>query len=336
MGTTIRDIAKVSGVSVSTVSKALSSKYLDISEEMRSHIQKIAKELNYSPNRAAAAIVKRKTGNIAFVTQNIKNPFFAEVLEGIEAVAKDKEHIVLVCNADDDIEKENHFVQQSLCGLVDGAIVVPTEDRETAYHTTPNLGFPVVIYGSTTYKNYPYTCVHTDNKQGGFLAVEYLIQNGHRDILFIGGSQKNAIGLDRLFGYKRALEQHGIPFRDELIFQDSLRTAWGFQAVHQAYAQKMPFTAIFCGNDYIAYGAIKALNELGLSIPGDISLVGYDDVKDMSECLGLTCMRQPKMEMGRIAAEMLFTLIENGDCKLAGKEFQSELIIRRSVMNISK
>lgn len=325
----IYDIAKLTGYSVSTVSKALSGSYKDINEQTKNKIREAAKLHNYHPNQLARAMVNRKSNNIGVIIPNLSNPFFAEVVSGVEAYTYKKGINTILCNTDDDIEKENKYLMSMTKGMIDGAIITPSDQRIDGYQRIVPRDFPIVVLGDTSYSGRQYPYVKTDNKAGAYAGVKYLLDMGHEDILFIGGSEHNVYSQIRLAGYKEALTDHNIPLDSKKLYCKILRSAWGYEAIESALKKNVKFSAVFCANDLVAYGAMNALSAHNLKIPKDISIVGFDDLKVLSENVNLTTVHQAKFGMGKNAAEMLINLI-NG-IPVTSIVTTPKLIVRLSV-----
>ena len=310
---TISDIARLSGVSVSTVSKAINGNYKDISQETREKVMEVVKKYNYSPNKLARAIARRQTDNIGLVIPNIGNPFFGEVAKGVADYAYSMGMNTILCNSDDDINRENKHLFSISKGMVDGIILTPVEGRTTGFkHIVPD-SIPMVLLGTSSPTiGEKYIVVRTNSEYGAFCAVEHLILLGHKHILYVGGSENSAISRYRFNGYIAAHKKYGLKVDYIKNYHGTLHSEWGEKAINDAISKGIKFTAAFCANDLIAYGVMSALKLNNLQIPEDVSIIGFDDLNLSSENIGLTSVSQPKCKLGKESAKALITLIQGG------------------------
>lgn len=334
MAVTIYDIAKAAKVSITTVSKIMNNKSLDISEKTRQKVLKTMQEMDYKPSNVARSLVTKRTNVIGLLVPDISNPYFSEIARGVEDAAHRLGFNVIFCNTDEDQEKETEYIQILTKHEVDGLVFVPTAESPLA--STQKIVAtqkPYVILdriydhcGENTRQ------VYSDNVCGGYLAAKYLAEKGHRRIGCITGSIRNKSSQDRLSGYKQALEEAAIAFDSSLVYEGNYRYDSGVSGGEYLLRQRV--TAIFAENDMMASGVYAALAERDIHIPQDISIVGYDDIT-LSKMLSpqLTTILQPKLEMGRAAAEMLIHAIKEEEYNPLA-EFEPKLIERKSVRSI--
>lgn len=337
---TIKDIAKAADVSYATVSRALNAKY-GVNEGTRERIVKLAEELGYTPNAIARGLVSRQTHTIGLILPDITNPFYPEVAGGIEDAAADRGWGVLLCNTNWDPEREERYLRLLTERRVDGIIISPVSgDSRGTREAIDSLPVPVV-YVAKAPKRSPRSCVTIDDVRGGYLATRHLIDEGYREIGFIGADTESSVD-ERLTGFRKAHAEAGIPVREQWIWLEDFRSETGYRTVRRTIESGGYPRAIFAENDLLAVGAIQGIREQGLRVPEDIAVVGFDDIPVASlQDVQLTTVAQPKREMGRIAAGLLFDAMvdEGAGVTTAGTDgtpgpnrvvLEPELIVRRS------
>ncbi|MDQ0338990.1 DNA-binding LacI/PurR family transcriptional regulator [Caldalkalibacillus uzonensis] len=317
MPTTIKDIARKAGVSVTTVSKALNN-YQDIKPETRKKILKIARELNYQPNTTARNLVLRKTNTIGLIisglsTSRSAHHFLFDVICGINDQAYAKQYDVLLYGTNSESQKKMSYLDLCLQRNFDGVILmgVKTDDpyvREVVEADIPTVLIDVPIVSSTC------GYVTTDNVKGAEMAVQHLLDLGHRQILMINGHRQAFVSLQREEGYKKALEANGLSYREDYVAYTDFESASGGQAAATLLQKHRQATAIFCASDLIAYGAITRLLEMGWRVPEDISVIGFDGI-ELGEIMtpALSTIYQNRYLMGASAVNMLMELLEGNE-----------------------
>jgi LacI family transcriptional regulator len=327
---TIKDVAKKAGVSYATVSRALNN-HPEINEETRKKIVKISSEMGYQPNAIAQGLVKKETKTIGLLIPDITNPFFPEVARGVEDAANMEGYSVFLCNTNWSEEQEERYLEVLMQKQVDGIIIGPSSERTSHIKKVFHLGIkPAVFISRIDYSNS--TSILIDNINGARIAVEHLINKGHQKIAFIGGLKDAYSNQDRLLGYKNALEVNGIPINQEYILNGDFKRESGHHTTQKVLQANPRPTAIFAANDMLALGAIQAIKEEGLAIPGDISVVGFDDIgfAALPE-IQLTTIAQPKYDMGRLAFLTLLDQMKGGDGVINKRILLNpELIVRKT------
>ena len=324
---TLKMVAEKAGVSVNTASRAINNKP-DINIESKKLVLKIAKELGYIRNAAAVALRTKKTGTIGVVIEDNRNPFYAEVLNGIEAAAREKNYHIILTNTQRDYNKEEEAINLLLAKRVDGLLITPVQGRDDDIKNLIEANIPFVVVGRD-FENIELDAVYNNEVKGGFLATEYLIKKGHKRIALIDGFLYKSPAKGRLEGYKKALKEYGIPWDDSLISVGDIRMEDGHERTKQMLEKDLYFTAIFAYNDMLAFGAMQAIKEKGLRIPEDIGLVGYDDIPFCSLMdPALTTIRLKKQELGTESVKLLLSRI-NGNRKIAKKIMLDVDIIAR-------
>lgn len=310
MSITIRDVAKAAGVSKSTVSRVLNSEP-GVSEPARNAVLAAIKELNYTPNALARGLTTSRTATIGLIISDITNSFHAQVARGVEDLASDYESNVILCNTDGRPEKESAYIKLLLEKRVDGIIFTSVQRDESNLTSILEKGVPFVFAGRTL-PNVEADSVVVDNVLGGFQATNHLIRLNHRRIAYISGPSHVSANLDRYEGYRQALQKAGIEVDKDIVVEGDFRQEGGYRAMNILLDTAPDVTAVFAANDNMALGALEAIFERNLKVPGDIAIVGFDDIPFAGLCLvQLTTIRQPKYDIGAIAARMLFQRIEN-------------------------
>ncbi|MFQ5796695.1 MAG: LacI family DNA-binding transcriptional regulator [Candidatus Bipolaricaulia bacterium] len=327
---TMEDIAKQAGVSVNTVSRALSDRP-EISPETKQRILEIAGRLNYVPNKLARSLRSNKTGTVGAIIADLANPFFAALVAGIEEAARHRDYSLILASTSEDYEREERTIQVMLEERVDGLLITPTQVRADAIVELQRHGTPFVLI-DRYFEDVQTDYVVADNVQGGVLAVSHLIDEGYRKILHIAGPMHTSNARERLEGYRRALEAHNIRYDESLVCSDAVTMEDGYRIACDVLAQGLHPEAIFTYSDFVAFGVIRAIRELDLRIPDDIAVVGYDDIEVASALeVPLTTVRMPRRKMGRVAMDLLDERIddqrEEGGHKVT---LDVELIVRAS------
>lgn len=330
---TIKDIARLANVSITTVSKVINNKDDSISEQTKNKILQIIKETNYQPNAIARSLVTKKTKTIGLIIPDITNPFFPEIARGAEDCANIYGYNIFLCNTDDNAEKENNYIAVLREKCVDGIIF--TSSSIPKYEHIIDLidsGIPVVMIDrSIEPKLKNVYGVFLDNYKGGYLATKYLIELGHRNIACITGPLYTKSAIERLNGYKKALSDFNIEINNSMIIEGDFKINSGMVAAEKIIENK-DVTGIFACNDLMAYGVYKTLKKKGYRIPDDISIVGFDDIQ-LSQILEpqLTTIKQPSYDMGLTATRVLIKLIEGEKVRKKVVKFEPSLIERKSV-----
>ena len=326
---TLKMVAKRAGVSVNTASRAINNKP-DINLETKKRVLQIAKELGYIRNAAAVALRTKKTGTIGVVIADNRNPFYAEVLNGMEEAAREKNYHIILANTQRDYRKEEEAINLLLAKRVDGLLITPVQDKDDDIKNLIDANIPFVVVGRD-FKNIEVDAIYNDEVKGGFLATEYLIKKGHKRIALINGFLYKSPAKGRSEGYKKALNKYRIPLDESLISVGDINIEDGHERTKQMLEKDLNFTAIFVYNDMMAFGAMQAIKEKGLRIPEDIGLVGYDDIPFSSLISpALTTIRLKKQELGAESVKLLLSRI-NGNRKITKKVMLGvELQIRES------
>jgi LacI family transcriptional regulator len=307
---TIHDVAKESGVSYSTVSRVLNG-FEFVKEETRTKVLASAEKLGYVANVQARSLAGGKTRIIGLLVPGLDNGYIGEIVRGIDEEIARFNYDLMLYTTRRRVGSEMHYVKTISNGLSDGIIlVVPLFDREYLESLRAH-NFPYVVVDQVD-PQYHSSMVDATNWQGAYDATRYLIELGHRRIGFIKGLEAIQSAADRLAGYKAALADYHLPYDETIVVEGDFFTPSGYNTARQLIRKVPRPTAIFAANDLMALGAMQAIQEQGLSIPQDISVVGFDDIPQASTVHPrLTTVRQPLEQMGRIAVNLLIEQIEH-------------------------
>lgn len=313
----IADIARIAGVSHTTVSRALRGSAL-ISQETRERISRLASEMGYIPNAIAQSLQTQRTKTIGLVVTSIADPFLSDVVKGVEEVARGAEFSVLLSATHNDPEQEMAVIETFHRRRVDGILVASSRITREYQHRLDRIQVPTVLINSQAESQAEMLhWVTVDDGMGARLAVEHLLSLGHRAIGYLGISSRPKSSKQRLEGYRAALSAAGIEVRDDWIVMSA-----GSEASHEedvAIGQAaLPgllssgVSAVFCYNDMTAIGVLLACREQGIAVPQELSVIGFDDIKMANYVApALTTVSQPKLELGRKAAGVMLDLLEN-------------------------
>jgi DNA-binding LacI/PurR family transcriptional regulator len=330
----IKDIARVAGVSHSTVSRALSNSPL-VKTETKARIQRLAREMGYSPDARARSLVKGQTRTIGVVVTTIADPFAAEVVQAIESTAYDHGYTVILSSSNAEPEREIAAVEMLRSKRVDGVIVTSSRVGALYVEHLERIGVPIVLINNHSEHGGRYTYgVSVDNQHGGCLATTHLIEQGHRRIAYISRPSDYKSNLERMAGYRLALDRASIPFEPALVVRGTGRADGGEGALPVLMALDEPPSAVFCYNDMTAIGLLRAAREAKIAVPHDLAVVGFDDILLASYvCPSLTTVAQPKSEMGQRAFQMALALMTARDPVEEGfsdVSVRGELVVRES------
>ena len=333
--TTIRDVARQAGVSISTVSHVVNSSRA-VSQESRDRVLQAMNQLDYKPNALAQNLRRQQTFSIGMIVPDSANPFFAEVARGIEDTSFTQNHSVILCNTDGDVDKQAAHTDLLIKNQVAGILFVAAGISTELVEDLQARRVPVVVVDREV-PGVSVDTVLTNHLQGGRLATQHLWDLGHRRIACISGGSNLSPSAERLIGYQQILHENGILYDESLVVRGDFQYVSGYEAARQLLALADPPTAVFACNDLMAVGVISAVTELGLRVPQDLSVVGFDDVRLASFTNPpLTTIAQPKYEIGVIATEMLLARAQNIDAPTRLQRLDTELVIRQSTAPLLK
>jgi LacI family transcriptional regulator len=307
---TRKDVAERAGVSVAVVSYVINDGPRPVTPETRAKVEKAIEELDYFPNELARSLRLQQSLTIGLITPNFTNPVYAEVAAGIQEICLPNGYLTLFVYSGGDPDRERTLIHMFRAKRVDGVIMQPiAPDPPAAIKPLRRARTPVVLL---QHDCCGVPCVVLADVQGGQSATQHLLDLGHRRVGLVTGRLPSAARAhERLIGYRQALKAAGIEHDPALVIESNVNQNDGYQAMQQLLALPEPPTAVFCHNDVLALGAMHAIQVAGLSIPGDISVVGFDDTAGSAHLSPpLTTIRFSRREMGRQAATILFRAIE--------------------------
>jgi len=326
---TILDVARLASVSTATVSRVINSPD-SVRAETRERVILAMKKCNYTYNALARGFATKRSNTIGLIIPTISNPVFADSTMGIQEYAEGQNIKVILGNSYYKYSQEENLIKVLRESQVDGLIITTTNLKGKVLRSLVAENYPFVLLFSTI-KSGPISAVGIDNFRGGYLATSHLVALGHKRIGMVAG---NFSITDRSFhrwhGYQKCLRDNGIPYDRELLVQTDYSLSAGRYSIKKLLELSAPPTAVFCSNDYIALGAIKGAREMGLTLPEQLSIVGFDDMQTASYIVpALTTIRQPAYQMGRRAAELLLQLMENPTKSVQDMK-EISLVIRES------
>lgn len=334
---TIKDIAKLAGVSHSTVSRALSGSQ-EISEATRERIKQICEEQGYHTNAFAQGLSNNRSHILGLIVPDITNPFFAEISLALERYAHEHQYkLMLVNNCFKDVPVESLF-DFLISHQVEGIFYACTQNdaAETATHFSRTL--PVVLLADSFYESEieEIRTVSIDNFIGGYVAANHLLGLGHKKVIYVGYRSASISHQHRYRGFQVAMEKAGIPFKTIENHKDHSSMEIGVQLGRQLFSEPLEETAVFCATDAIALGVLRVADEMGLSIPEDFSMMGYDNIAYSSlPKIMLTTMDQNKKKLAEKAMDLMLESVESQETT-RGRHIiiQPELVIRKSTMSL--
>ncbi len=325
------DIARFAGVSQSTVSRVMSHDPR-ISESTRARVEDAMSRLGYRPNAAARTLITGRSHLLGLVVSNITNPFYPEMIESIVAAAAEHDYTVVLGNTQEREDRQLSLLDLLIEQQVDGAILTsPLRDSAAAIARRGLDRVPLVTVNRRM-TGQRLDSVHLDNVGAGRLVAEHLVGLGHRRIGFVGGLASASTNADRLAGVRAALRDLGCALRAQDVVDGEFTWRHGYAVATSALAGRSRPTALICADDLIALGVMDASLDLGLRIPDDVAVVGFDDVPVAAlRPIGLTTVRQPVAQMGRLAVELLVDRITNGpDYDPVEVVLPPSLVVRRT------
>ena len=309
---TIKDVARSLNVSISTVSRAFNDKY-DIKKETREYILKKAKEMGYHPNPIAKKLLSQRSFNVGVVVPEFINPFFPEVIMGIQDVFFKAGYQVLIMQSNESAKNELENLKVLENNMVDGIILSILQETENIeyYKHLIEQGFPIVLFNRTTDK-LNVSKVTFDDYKWAFFATEHLIYQGYKNIVHFSGPENLEISRQRIKGFTDALKKHKIQINPAQIIKSGLMILDGEREMQKLIEKDQIPEAVFCVNDPTAFGVMKTLRRNGFKIPNDVAVVGFTETKT-ADLLDppLTSVAQPTFEMGQIAAKLLLDQINS-------------------------
>lgn len=328
--TNIKEVAKLAGVSASTVSRVLTGN-IPVAEDTKERVLEAVKQLNYQPNVMAQGLKGARIKTIGLIIPNVRNLVFPAAIRGIEDTANQHGYIVVLCNTDDSVEKEKFYINSLLRRLIDGFIFSTARPGHEHIDELKRGGFPVVSL--LRHHGNKVDAVVLDNFDGAYQATKYMLSRGLKRLAFINGWMDITLYQQRFAGFQKAMEEAGGEIVPELVVHNIDGWEDGYQAMSSLLKSGYSIDGVFAASDPKALGVIRAVKDFGLQIPADISVMGFDNL-DLAPLADppLTTMAQPFYDMGAKACERLIQIIEAKQrprTKLV--MMPAELVIRKSV-----
>lgn len=328
---TIRDVADAAGVSVTTVSHALSGKRPVAPATSRRILQAVA-SMNYQPSQLAIAMLTGRTMTLGALVPDIKNPFFGELLSAVESEAKAQGYGTIVASTE--LRQDDEPLQiDMLCGKkVDALLLIGCSDQATLHAPTEDGAPVVVLVDQIAHPTSSMPLVTSDHAAGGRLAADHLWELGHRDVGVVQGPSTMAVANVRLEGFLDRMLELGSPVpRHRLVAADSFTVEGGLRATVSLLVNRPSITSVFCANDLIAYGAIHAASQLGIAVPTELSVIGFDDIFVSSMVQPrLTTVRQDIALLGRRAVQIALLAVDGQRSTDFEVPLDVELVVRES------
>jgi len=327
---TIRDVAKRANVAPITVSRVINNSGY-VSQEVRQRVEQAIAELNYIPNSLGPSLRSKRTNILALVLSDITNPFWTTVARGVEDTANQSGYYVVLCNTDESQSKQDEYLTVMLRKRVDGVLLVPAQSTAQSIRMIQQQAVPVVVMDRRV-PDSVVDVVRCDSVEGAYRLTRHLLDLGHRYVAMITGPEQVSTAVDRVIGFRRAMEEAGLGQEMQQVYWGEFNQKAGFDLTKRVLRSTPRPTAIFAGNNFIAIGALKALREAGAQVPDDMALVAFDDLPaPLVIDPFFTVAVQPAYEMGKTATELLLTRItQQTTGHVEEVLFQAQIIVRRS------
>ncbi|KAB0288758.1 LacI family DNA-binding transcriptional regulator [Vibrio fortis] len=331
---TMKDIAKLAKVSTSTVSHVI-NKSRFVSDEIAERVNKAAKELNYAPSALARSLKMKQTKTIGMLVTTSTNPFFGEVVKGVERRCYEKGYNLILCNTEGDSERMKSSIDTLLQKRVDGLMLMCSTlegEHLDVFERYPELPVVVMDWGPMLFAS---DKIQDNSHQGGYMATQHLIDNGHTEIGCITGPLHRNQASSRYEGFKQAMSEANLKVHADWIVESNFECDGGFDAFQTLKSRGRLPSALFVCNDMMAMGVIHAAAQDGLRVPQDLSLIGYDDIH-LSKYMtpALTTIHQPKHRLGKAAVDTLLSRLESPEVYPQVVELEPTLIERSSVLTL--
>jgi LacI family transcriptional regulator len=327
---TIRDIARLAGVSIATVSRVLNDRP-DVSTETREAVLEVVRRLGFSTNRNARALSAGRTGLVGVTLPMVHSPYFAYILAGASEALYEQDMRAILCPTLHQHEREITLLDRLMHGTTDGAILLLPEESSEELKALQDQRYPFVVVDPRVYLDEGIPAVSAAHASGAKRATEHLLSLGHRRIAAVTGPEGWMATEERRHGYHAALAAAGVMPDPRLVVTSNWLISGGFEATQTLLELPEPPTAIFAFNDNLAVGAMRAARTAGVRVPEDLSVVGFDDTEEAAIVTpALTTVRQPLAEMGRMAVSLLGRLLEGQQVEALSVELATRLVVRES------
>ncbi|AZV26345.1 MULTISPECIES: LacI family DNA-binding transcriptional regulator [Pseudomonas] len=330
---TIKDVAALAGISYTTVSHVV-NKTRPVSEEVRLKVEAAIKSLDYVPSAVARSLKAKTTATIGLLVPNSLNPYFAELARGIEDYCERNGYCVILCNSDDNPDKQRSYLRVLLEKRIDGLIVASAGGDSGLAQGLAGVKTPMVIVDRGL-EGVDADLVRIDHEYGAYLATRHLLELGHRDIATIGGPASTSVAQMRQAGFARALKEAGVEVSPSRMLESDFTSTGGYNAA-SILLERNPPSAIFAGNDMIGIGVLRAAAERNVRVPAELSVIGFDDIQ-MSRYVypALTTVGQSILQLGEMAAEVLLRRIATPGLATDQRIVTPSIVLRESTAPLS-
>lgn len=320
----LKEIAKESGCSISTVSRVINGKG-KISEATKERVMKVAREHNYVPNQVARSLKKSKTNTIGIIVPDIRDYFYM-FIKAADSIFFEAGYSILLADTNENSEKEDAYIKLMYEKRVDGLILATVSEKHEVLNMYFQSGVPVIFIDNLPNINPAYEdCVILDNSRASMMAIDSFVKEGHRKIAIISGNERETTGMERVQGYIRGMESHGLSVNKQLMKMGNFQEIGGYNCMRELLINrdKDPFTAVYVSSYKMTCGALRAIRDMGLKIPADIALIGFDFVDNtglMSPTI--TTIVQPIESIGSIVAKRLLARIKTEEETERGEQIK--------------
>ena len=324
----IKEVARRANVSIATVSRVLNGSEL-VTDETREAVMKVVKDLNYRPNAIGRALVTQKTNLLGVILPDVHSEFFSELIRGIDEAARQHKYHIIVASTHSDKKEIESMLSVMQGGRVDGLIIMSPhiDTKEVLKHLSPHSR---VIFVNSYLNGSHFDSVSIDNFGGAYQMVTHLIGHGHKKIGILKGEELNHDARERYSGYLKALKENSIKPGGNWELEGNFTEESGYELMMKLLKQKSKPTAVFCSNDSMALGALSALHEIDIIVPGEIAIAGFDDVPLARYVLpSLTSVHVPIYELGMAAVEKMFDVSARRDGAAGIRKVLSTSIVKR-------
>lgn len=328
----MQDVADLSGVSKQTVSAVINDKP-GITAETRARVLAAIQQVNYRMDLRARSLRTGRTHTVALIVTDVSSPVFGKIANAAEELVYAEQYNLVLFNTHDDLERERFYIDSILQRAVDGVMFVSASDDSTALEKLEAAGIPVVVVDRVP-QNYHGPAVVLDNVHAGRLAAEHLLQLGHTRCAHISGPGEVHIARERLEGFRQVLAHNGVEQID-VVETDDWRLESGHAAAERLLARGSAMTAVFCGGDLLAMGAMRAFEDAGRRIPADLSIISIDNI-DLAAYVSppLTTISQSLVQMATMGVQLLFDLLAGNEPDVQRIVIEPQLIVRRSTATL--
>lgn len=330
---TIYEVSELAGVSLATVSRVMNGSS-NVSDKTRKKVEEAMEKLGYRPNAIARSLASSRTNSIGVLVPELKGPFFGHLMAGAEEVLrKANKHVIFTAGHSEEASEKDgiEFLLSRNCD----AIILHVEAVTDEYLQELAKGDVPIVLVNRFVDGLGEQCIHLDNKIGGYLAAKSIIDKGHRNIAYISGPVKKEDSNERLFGHKAALEEAGIEFDEDLLYIGGFLQDSGSQGLTELLHKNKPFTALICGNDEMASGAMAMARKLNMELPKDLSIIGFDNIIYASYLYPtLTTINYPVLQMAQMAAQLVLERVYQIKGDEIKFQFTPKLVERNSTRTL--